>query len=442
VPTFPSPPARLISGHLTDFRVGRLEFFTHCARTYGDVVRLRIVHRPVLLFNRPSLIEQVLIQKSKHFVKHFGLRVYKPVLGNGLVTSEGDFWRRQRKLIAPAFQAARLAEYSRAMVSATSQMLETWQDGKTRDVHADMMRLTLRIACETFFSAEKPPDANVVGQALHESMVLLGRRFRRLFPIPDWLPTPDNLRLRRSLGTLQSIVNDIVRGHAGNQDGASHDLLGTLLAARDDDGSGMTQRQLLDEAMTLLLAGHETTALALSYSLYLLATHPEALQKLQAELGAVLGGRAPTYEDLPTLAFARNVVTEAMRLYPPADVLGREAVEDCTIEDVPVRRGTTVFMSQWVMHRDPRYFAEPLEFHPDRWTPAFEKALPRFAYFPFGGGPRNCVGQNFATAEAVLILAEICRRFSPAPTPGFQLVLWPNITLRPRDGVPLIVKRA
>lgn len=441
MPEYPSPPARWISGHLTDFRVGRLEFFTHCARTYGDVVRLRIVHRPVLLFSRPDLIEQVLIQKSKHFVKHFGLRVYKPVLGNGLVTSEGDFWRRQRKLIAPGFQAARLAEYAKSMVAAARQMLETWLDGETRDVHEDMMRLTLRIACQTFFSAEHPPDAAVVGAALHESMVLLARRFRRLFPVPDWLPTPDNLRLRRSLGTLQRIVSDIVRGHAGGTGDAPHDLLGTLLAARDDDGSGMTRRQLLDETMTLLLAGHETTALALSYSLHLLATHPAALQELQAELASVLADRPATYEDLPRLDYATRVVTEAMRLYPPADVLGREAVEDCTIGDVPVRRGTTVFMSQWVMHRDPRYFDDPLEFRPDRWTPAFEKALPRFAYFPFGGGPRNCVGQNFAIAEAVLILAEVCRSFSFAPVPGFELVLWPNITLRPRDGVPLIVKR-
>ncbi|HEY8747211.1 MAG TPA: cytochrome P450 [Tepidisphaeraceae bacterium] len=193
VPSIPSPPARLISGHLYDFRVGRLEFFTHCARTYGDVVCLRIVHRPVLLFSSPELIEQVLIQKSKHFIKHFGLRVYKPVLGNGLVTSEGDFWRRQRKLIAPAFVASRLAGYAAPVVAATDQMLSGWRDGETRDVHADMMRLTLQIACETFFSAEKPPDAEVVGQALYETMILLGRRFRRLFPIPEWFPTPDNI---------------------------------------------------------------------------------------------------------------------------------------------------------------------------------------------------------------------------------------------------------
>jgi cytochrome P450 len=405
------------------------------------VVRLRIVHRPALLFSDPALIEQVLIHQAKHFVKHFGLRVFKPVLGNGLVTSEGDFWRRQRKLIAPAFVASRLAEYAQVMVEATGRMLESWREAETRDVHEDMMRLTLEIACRTFFSAEEPPDAEVVGRALYEGMHALGQRFRRVIPIPDWVPTPDNLRLRRSLRTLQGIVNRIVQSSRGPGVEESHDLLSTLLAARDEDGTGMSAGQLMDEVMTLLLAGHETTALALSYSLYLLAGHREAGRALREELSAVLGDRPPTWEDISRLKYTRRVVNEAMRLYPPADVLGREAIIDCRVGDVPVPRGTTVFMSQWVMHRDPRFFEDPLEFKPSRWTEELERTLPRFAYFPFGGGPRNCVGQNFAVSEAVLILAEVCRRYTFSPTEGFELALWPNITLRPRDGIPLATAR-
>ena len=453
--SIPGPKPRPILGHLTQFRGGRLEFMRECARVYGDVVALRLPGIPILLFNHPDLIEQVLVTQAKHFVKHFGLRVYKPVLGKGLVTSEGDFWRRQRKLSAPAFQAGRLAGYARDMASSTAAMLDTWRDEarkgddgaqvRQRDVHAEMMRLTLEIACRTLFGADACPDPHAVGHAMEESLRALDVRFGRLFPVPDWFPTPANLRLRRALRSLDEVVGGIIArrrassGSAGDDNGRN-DLLSTLLRARDeDDGSGMTDAQLLDEVRTIFLAGHETTALALTYAMYLLAMNPEAQGRLHAELVAVLGGRPPAYEDLPRLTYARNVVTEAMRLYPPADVLGREAVVDCVVGGVPVPRGTTVFMSQWVMHHDPRYFPDPDRFDPGRWTPEFERALPRFAYFPFGGGPRFCIGQSFATAEAVLVLASVCQQFEFAPVPGFQLELWPSITLRPRGSVPLLV---
>ena len=448
LPSGPKP--RLLTGHLAAFRADRLSFFLHCARVYGDVVPLRLPGRPILLFSHPDLIEQVLVTQAKHFVKHFGLRMYKPVLGNGLVTSEGDFWRRQRKLSAPAFQGARLAGYADDMVELTTAMLDGWRaDPRAargaaveRDVHADMMRLTLQIACRTLFGADACPDPDAVGHAMEQSLRALDGRFGRWLPVPDWFPTPANRRLRRALRTLDDVVGGIIarrRGADGAGDG--NDLLSMLVRARDDDdGSGMTDAQLLDEVRTIFLAGHETTALALTYALYLLAGHPDAQAALHAELDAVLdGGRPPAYSDLPRLAYTRQVVTEAMRLYPPADVLGREAVVDTTVNGVDVPRGTTVFMSQWVMHHDPRYFPEPDRFDPGRWTPAFERALPRFAYFPFGGGPRFCIGQAFAMAEATLILAAICRPFRFAPAPGFKLELWPSITLRPRGEVPLTV---
>jgi cytochrome P450 len=449
------PTGRFLTGSLAEFRADRLSFFTRCAREYGDVVSFRLLGRPVLLLNRPDLVEQVLVTHAKHFVKHFGLRLYKPILGNGLVTSEGDFWRRQRKLSAPAFQASRLPAYADAMIEGTARMLDEWAPGPeadtveppARDVNADMMRLTLRIACKTLFGADVCPDPDVVGRAMEEGLEGIAARFRLTVPLPSWMPTPSNVRLRRSMRTLHAVVADIIAGRraaapgpAGGEAAGGNDLLSTLLSARDEHGAPMTPAQLLDEVLTLLLAGHETTALALSYALYLLAHHPESQETLAAELDRVLGGRLPAYGDLPRLAYTRNVVTEAMRLYPPADFLGREAAGDCIVGGIPVRRGTNLFVSQWVLHRDPRYFPDPLAFEPARWTPDFEAALPRFAYFPFGGGPRFCIGQTFATAEAALVLATVCQRFRFAPDPTFRLELHPGITLRPRAGVRLIVR--
>jgi len=446
MPKSAGPKAHWFYGHLAAFRADRLGFFTDCARTYGDIVPLRLPGRRLLLFNRPDLIEQVLVTQSKNFLKHFGLRMYKPVLGNGLVTSEGDFWRRQRKLSAPAFQAAHVSDYTTEMVSSAAHMSATWPTNlHVRDVHVDMMQLTLEIACRTLFGADACPDPRVVGESMHDALRNIDVRFSRTIPIPDWFPTPANLRLRRAMRTLDAVVVGIItrhRGANGNSvdSGGRENLLSSLLRARDEDGSAMTDEQLLDEVRTIFLAGHETTALALAYSLYLLATNPATQDELYAELSQVLNGRLPTYEDLPCLPYTRNVVTESMRLYPPADVLGREAVCDCDINGVHVSKGANIFMSQWVMHHDPRYFPEPETFAPHRWTEAFERLLPRFAYFPFGGGPRYCLGQAFASAEAAVVLAILCQRFFFAPDPTFKLELWPSITLRPRSGVRLIVK--
>jgi cytochrome P450 len=325
-------------------------------------------------------------------------------------------------------------------------MLEEWPqpapvgEAQIRDVHADLMRLTLEIACRTFFGADAAQDPQIVGDAMYKALAAIDVRFGRLFPIPDWFPTPANLRLRRAVRTLDTIVQSLIHRRRTNPANGSHDLLWALLHATAEDESPMTDAQLLDEARTVFLAGHETTALALTYALYLLAENPESQSLLQAEVSAVVGDRLPAHDNLQRLPLLRGVVMESMRLYPPADVLGREAIEDCRIGDVAVPRGTTIFMSQWVMHRDPRFFAEPLAFQPQRWTEAFERALPRFAYFPFGGGPRNCIGQAFAIAEAMLVLATICQRHAFAPDPTFKLELWPTITLRPKAGVRLQVR--
>ncbi len=432
------PKGHPITGHLAQFRDDRLGFFTHCARTYGDAVALRLGYRRIILLSRPDLIEQVLVTQAKHFMKHFGLRMYQPILGNGLVTSESDLWRRQRKLSAPAFQPARLAAYAGDMIASAERMLDDWKSaaapasGWVRDIHDDLMRVTLDIACKTLFGADACPNPRDVGHAMEQGLRAIAVRFGRIVPIPNWFPAPSHIRLRRSLATIDRVVDGVIvrRREAGA--GAGGDLLSILLQSLDESGAPMADAQLRDEVRTLFLAGHETTALALTYSLYLLAQNPACQDELHAELSSVLGGRPPAYEDVPRLPYTRNVVAEALRLYPPADVLGREAVVDCCIGGIRVRKGVSLFMGTWVMHRDPRYFSDPEAFDPARWTEDFERSLPRFAYFPFGGGPRFCIGQSFATTEAILTLSAICRRFSFSPDPTFRLELWPSITLRPR----------
>jgi cytochrome P450 len=382
--------------------------------------------------------------------------MYKPILGEGLVTSEGDFWRRQRKLSAPAFHPARMAGYAAQMAASTSQMLDAWAApldrdessmaaGHVRDVHADLVRLTLDIACRTLFGADASGEAHRVGAAMEQALQAIEVRFARLIRVPDWFPLPSNLRLRRAKQTLDTIVARFIESRRSGSPTIANegdDLLSTLVQAREGNGSTMTDGQLLDEVRTLFLAGHETTALTLTYALHLLAENPGAQVALQEELSSVLSDRAPTYDDLPRLPFTRKVVLESMRLFPPADLLGREATADGEVGGIEVPQGTCVFMSQWVMHRDSRYFHDPSRFAPERWTEEFQRSLPRFAYFPFGGGPRVCIGQAFALAEAALSLAMICQRFSFARDPTFKLTLWPSITLRPRNGVRLrVLKR-
>jgi cytochrome P450 len=435
----PGPKGRFIIGNLGQFRGDRLGFFTNCARTYGDVVPFRMGPRPCLLISDPDFIEQVFITNAKLFIKHFGLRMYKPVLGNGLVTSEGDFWRRQRKLSAPAFQPSRLAAYAQVMLDATGRMLDTWQGTQVRDVHADMTHLTLEIACKTLFGIDASADAAVVGETLNVAMQVIGERMRRVIRAPLWFPTAANRRLHHSMRTLDDIVSRMIAQGRDSKDANRADLLTILLRQQDDDGSVMTDRQLLDEARTLFVAGHETTALTLTYALFLLAKSPELQDQVRKEIEVALDGRAPAHSDLPALRAVRNVVYESLRLYPPADVLGREALDDITIKGIDIKKGMNIFASTWVMHRDPRFFEQPEIFLPARWTDEFEKSLPRFAYFPFGGGPRFCIGQSFAVTEATLALATIIQQADFKLAPNFDLQLWPAITLRPRNGVKLIV---
>lgn len=429
----PGPKARLITGHLSDFRADSLGFLSRCAREYGDFVPLRIGLKKILLVSDPAAIEEVLLTKSRDFVKHFGLKQTSQLLGNGLLNSDGDFWLRQRRLAQPAFHRDRIQQYGRAMIDHTRRMLGGWRDGDRRDLVVEMMELTLKIAAKTLFDAEETGDAAVIRNQLAESIRLFNRRFISLIRLPLGWPTPQNLKMRTVTRRLNEIIYKFIEARRREGVGDRHDLLSLLLHAKDEagDGTGMTDEQLRDEVMTLFLAGQETTALALSWTWYLLTQYPAAEEKLVAEVRDVLADRPMTVEDLPRLRYADAVMNESMRLHPPAYVLGREAIRDTTVGGQPVPKGWTVFMAQSVVHRDPRWWDAPEEFRPERWLDGSTKNLPKFAYFPFGGGPRICIGNAFAMMETVVVLAEVARRFHFARTESEALDPVPSITVRP-----------
>jgi cytochrome P450 len=410
-----------------------LEYFTGIAREYGDIAGLRILNFKTIFINHPDLIEEVLVANARMYTKGRVLRANRHVFGEGLLTSEGDFWLRQRRLSQPAFHRARIASYAATMVEYAQRMMEGWRSGEERDVHREMLRLTLQIVGKTLFDADVERDAQEVGKSL-ELLLEIGANFRRTIFVPHWLPTPANLRVKREVAQIEKIIYRIIseRRASGRDAG---DLLSMLLAAQDEDGSRMTDKQLRDETITLFLAGHETTASTLSWTWWLLAQNPAVEAKLHQELDAVLGDRAPTLDDLPKLVYAGHVITESLRLYPAAWGLARLAVEDHEIAGYPVTRGMGVTMAQWVVHRDPRWYDAPEEFQPERWENGLLKRLPRFAYFPFGGGPRQCIGNTFALMEATLILSTIARKFRLRLVADHPVVPLASITLRPRHGV-------
>ena len=321
------------------------------------------------------------------------------------------------------------------MVSYAERMLDKWKHGEVRDIHSEMMQLTLEIAAKTLFNADVTSEASDVGAALQMLLADFNDRFDRRIPLPRWLPTPANLRAFRAVRRLDAIIYGFIEQRRASAENPG-DLLSLLLAVMDEEtGSGMTNRQLRDEAMTLFLAGHETTALALSWTWYLVAQHPDVQAKLVAEWQRVLGGRLPTVADLPQLTYTEMVVREAMRLYPPAYLLGREATKECEIGGYRVPVGTTLWMCQWVVHRDPRNFANAETFDPDRWADGLLQRLPKYAYFPFGGGPRGCIGNTFALMEAVLVLAAIGQKFRFTLLSEHPVTPWPSFTLRPKAGI-------
>ena len=434
------PPGNSIVGHLAALGEDPLGFLMAGDRQYKDIIPLRLGLTPACLVTDPELITQVL-KRRESFIKSRGFRALHTLLGNGLLTNEGDSWFRQRRLAQPVFHRSRIQGYGQIMVDYAEQAIAEWKPEEVRDVHADMMRLTLNIVMKAIFNKDvSTTEAETVAQALDVAMSWFDSKRRQNFLIWEWFPRPENLRYRSAINSMDDTIYGIIkeRRERGEDPG---DLLSMLMAARDeDDGQGMSDRQLRDEIATLMLAGHETTANALSWTWMLLSQNPEAEGKLQKEIEAVLGDRWPTVEDLPDLAYANAVIKESMRLYPPVSLLGREAVEDVEVGGYLVPKGCVVMISQWVMHHKDVYFDQPDVFRPERWLGDLEKQLPRGVYFPFGDGPRICIGKGFALMEAVLILVAIARRYRLELAPDHKIMPQPSITLRPETGIRVRLK--
>ncbi|MEO8430230.1 MAG: cytochrome P450 [Acidobacteriota bacterium] len=429
----PGPPGRFLVGSLPDFARDVLGFLTSCAREHGDFVRFRLPGNEVFLVHDPRDIEAVLLTQRANFVKHsFFWKHVTAIFGNGLLTSEGDFWLKQRRLAAPAFHPDRIAGYGDVMAAFADRLAGGWRDGEVRDIHRDMMRVTMQIVSKTLFDVEVEEEVDEIGRSFDVIIREIAKRFRRPIRIPDAIPIPGNVRYNRGVARLDRLIARVL-AERRDRPGDRGDLLSMLREARDDEGQPMSDRQLRDELVTIFLAGHETTAISLSWTLFLLARNPEAEERLAAEIREVAGSRLPTAADLPRLRFAEAVVKESLRLYPPAYVIGREAREDCVVGGYEIPARATVYMSPWVLHRDPRWFDDPEAFRPDRWLDGSAARLPKYVYIPFGGGPRICVGERFAMMEGILVLVTLLRKFrlemaGPDPVP------FPSITLRPEGG--------
>jgi cytochrome P450 len=436
----PGPPGHWLLGHLPEFRRDKLAFYTRLAREFGNVASFRLGWHALALVSHPDAIEQLLVTDHRNFVKPYIYQLLRPTLGNGLLLSEGAFWLRQRRLLQPAFHKQRIDTYAPIVVEYARRLLDRIDAGKPRDLHDDMMQLTANIVTKALLDVDVSDHTDGVAEALDCMMHDFSARFESVWQLPVWVPTPTNLRLKRARGVLNAVIHKIIqqRRAAGGDRG---DLLSMLIQARDENNGVMTDRQLRDEVMTLFLAGHETTANALSWTWYLLAQHPEVEDKLRAELQSVLADRTPTAQDLPRLPYTERVVLESMRLYPPVYGFSRQAVEPCTIGGFAIPAGTTLIMAQWVLHRDPRWFPDPERFNPDRWTPEFTKQLPKYVYIPFGAGPRVCIGNTFAMMEAILVLAVLAPHIRFRLVAEHPVIPWPSITLRPKHGIQATAER-
>ena len=414
-------------------RQNPLDYFTAMAQEYGDVSGMRIGKFRSLFINHPDLIEDVLVNNARLYYKGRILRANKYLFGEGLLTSEGDFWLRQRRLAQPAFHRARVNAYAATMAGYAEQLIATWRNGEERDIHEEMMQLALRIVSKTLFDADVTRDAKEIGETL-DVLLQIAANFGRTILVPLWVPSPRNIRAKLGIKRLEKVIYRIIAERRANGRDTG-DLLSILLHAQDEDGTHMNDRQLRDETITLFLAGHETTANTLAWTWWLLAQNPAVEKKFHEELDGALGGRVPEVDDLPKLAFLNNVLTESLRLYPTAWGMARLAAEEHEIAGYPVRPGYGVAFAQWVIHRDARWFDAPLEFRPERWDNGLAKQLPRFAYFPFGGGPRQCIGNTFALMEASVVLATIGQKFRFQLVPNHKVTPLASITLRPKNGI-------
>jgi cytochrome P450 len=433
----PGPKRHLLTGNSREFYKDQLGFLTKSAREFGDIVHLRFLHVPVYLLNNPKHIEQVF--SDRNFVKPMSLRLplQRQIFGNGLLSSGGEVWLRERRMTQPAFHRDRLASYSAVMIDCTEKMMGAWHAAEVRDVYDEMRALAFEIAAKCLFNLDMKSDAAVVRDVCKTITKVFASQGTPLWFFDNIFPTPNNLRFRKAVRRLDEIIYELISQRL-SKGGEADDLLSMLLFAEDERGAKLNSKQLRDALATLFFASHEAAALVLSWTCYLLALHPDIQETLVTELHSTLGEReTPQAADLSALRYTRSVIKEALRLYPPNRSVGREALNDCEIGDYHVPAGTQLLMSQWVVQRDCRYFDTPEEFKPDRWTTEFTRQLPRYAYFPFGGGPRVCIGQDFAMMEATLVIATILRRFRLTLVNQHLVEPHPVVLLRPGSSIEI-----
>ena len=446
----PGPHSMLPNKLLREFIHNPIKMLMDIAYTYGDITHFKFGRQHVYLINNPHYVEDVLIRNHKNFIKSRGLQVSRRLLGEGLVTSEGEYHERQRKIIQPTFHPSLIKKYGELITVYAENMFQRWQDGIILDIHKEMIHVTAAIISKAVLGSDiKSEQADQVGDALLTCAEYFNRLLMPFGELIEKIPIlPVNKGFQQAKRKLDSIVYNMIKEHRDNEKKGmpQTDLLYTLLQAQDIEAGirRMTDLQLRDEVMTIFLAGHETTANALTWTFYLLSQNQTVEAKMYEELSSVFNNRSrriPTIEDIPKLEYTEKVFRESMRLYPPAWILGRQALNDYKIDKYVIPAGSIVLMSQYVMHHNPRYFSDPDLFYPDRWTKETKSQLPRFSYFPFGGGIRGCVGEPFAWMEGILLLATICHQWKMYHDTNHKVELKPLITLRPKYGMRMKLER-
>jgi cytochrome P450 len=440
--TIPFIKRHLLIGNLPEFTKDRLGLLLRMADE-GDVIGLHFGPFPCILFNRPENVHSILVEHSSDFDKGVAIHnVFRPAVGDGIFSSEGDFHRHQRKLMAPSFQPRQIASYAEIMGQYGEQIQQTWADGEVIDINQQMTRLTMSIIGKALFDADVFTQTDKLGAAMAITAEYVAHALSVLLPTPYNWPTRRNRRMHRAMEVLRSRIQSFIDERRTNP-GERNDFLSLLLQARDEDGKPMSDEQVMAECLTLFGAGHETTATALAWTWYLLCQYPECYQKVQQEVDSVLQGRIPTYADLARLPYCLQVFKEAMRIYPPAYAMSRRALRDVEIDGYHVPKNRIVLIAPYTLHRRTEYFPDPEQFNPERFAPEREKQLPRYAYLPFGAGPRICIGMYFSMMEGHLLLVTLAQRVSFSLILGQQVVPDPvhHLALRPAGQVNVVVKR-
>lgn len=440
----PGPYGNILLGNLKDLRIRVLDFFAGLQQQFGDISTIRFSIRKVSYIQHPDLIHYVLQENNRNYTKSLRYEQLKYLLGNGLLTSESEFWLRQRRMIQPAFHKNTIRQLADEMVVCTDEMLEVWEtkfQGKTMNAASEMMALTLQIVGKTLLNADVKAEAKNVGSALSYLLKAVNIRTRTPVLLPLWIPVPTHLKIKKSIQTINLVLDKIFEDRRKNPDDRN-DLLSLLMGATyEDTGEHMGNKQLRDEVMTIFVAGHETTANALSWTLYLLSLHQDVLKKCREEILRVIGNRKPEYNDLSQLTYLTMVIEETMRLYPPAWIIGRKTIRPDKIGNYAVPSGHNILISPYALHRDKRFWPQPEKFMPERFLLDEVKKRPRNSYLPFGAGPRMCIGNNFAIMEMQIVLSMIIQKFNLLSPDNQTVFPEPLITLRPKGGVMLNISK-